>query len=38
MLRIGIWFEELYGVTWSEKELVHNYTVLNFHRNYHLLF
>jgi hypothetical protein len=26
-------FEHLYVVTWSEKKLVHNYTVLIFHRN-----
>ena len=32
-LRIGIWFEHLYVVMWSEKKLVHNYTVLTFHRN-----
>ena len=32
-----IWFEQLYVVTWSEKELVHNCTVLNFHRIYPLV-
>jgi len=32
-LRIVVWFEHLYVVTWSEKELVYNYTVQIFHRN-----
>ena len=31
-------FEHLYFITWFEKQLVNNYTFLNFHRNYLLVF
>jgi len=33
---IDIWFEHLYIVSWSEKKLLHNSTVLNFSRYYPL--
>ena len=33
---IDIWFENLYFVSWSEKKLQHNSTVLNFRRYYPL--
>jgi len=33
---IDIWFEHLYFVSWSEKKVLHNCTVLNFSRYYPL--
>jgi len=31
-------FEHLYIVMWLEKKIILNYTFLNFHRNYALVF